>query len=366
MTKRFLFWGILFFFVQLTYSQAQIEFDKRTFDFGNIDEGDGRVTHNFIFKNTGSTPLIINDIQTSCGCTSPTWTRTPVAPGKSGIIAVSFNPLGRPGQFTKAIYVHSNALDIQENLTISGNVIPRPNQELEEKQNFPFAIDDLLLSAKTLELNDVNKGDKVSTVIKVKNKSNGDVKLSLVPKIDYISFSPQTVPADSTVDLIFLFDSDKCPIWGVIKEEINLSINKQRDFSDDSKIIISGNIIEDFTKLSPEELAQAPVLKLSVKSVDLGTIGVNTMKINKKRTAKFRFTNAGRNRLEIRRIINSNSELTVKNSNLKIKSGKSQELKIELNTTDLLPGIYKKTITVQTNAPENTFVVLELNWEITP
>jgi len=99
--------------------------DSAVFDFGNVKEADGPVSHVFKLKNTGEAPLVITSANASCGCTTPEWTKEPIAPGKSGEIKVTYNVVGRPGQFTKTINVVSNVKTGTYVLTIKGNVIPK-------------------------------------------------------------------------------------------------------------------------------------------------------------------------------------------------------------------------------------------------
>ena len=61
--------------------------------------------HEFSFVNNGTRPIKILTVQASCGCTTPAWSKDPVAPGKSGFIQASFNPVGRPGYFNKSLTV---------------------------------------------------------------------------------------------------------------------------------------------------------------------------------------------------------------------------------------------------------------------
>jgi hypothetical protein len=103
-----------------------ISFDNSTYDFKKIKEQDGLATTVFKFKNTGNAPLVINRVQASCGCTTPTWTKEPVLSGKTGEITVSYNPLNRPGSFIKTISVFSNAGTAPTLLTIKGEVVPKP------------------------------------------------------------------------------------------------------------------------------------------------------------------------------------------------------------------------------------------------
>ena len=105
---------------------ARIEFDSRSYDFGVIHESAGPVSTTFRYTNTGTAPLVIVSARASCGCTRPVYPQAPVKPGKSGKIKVTYNPAGRPGEFTKTIKVRTNAKkDKKITLRIKGVVIPK-------------------------------------------------------------------------------------------------------------------------------------------------------------------------------------------------------------------------------------------------
>ncbi|MCD8179636.1 MAG: DUF1573 domain-containing protein [Tannerellaceae bacterium] len=101
---------------------AVIEADKTTHDFGIIKESDGDATHSFVIKNTGTAPLVITRVIALCGCTTPEWTKEPIAPGQTGEIKVTYDPKGRPGTFAKTINVYSNGKKGSYVLTIKGEV----------------------------------------------------------------------------------------------------------------------------------------------------------------------------------------------------------------------------------------------------
>ncbi len=84
------------------------KFEKVKHDFGTFSEAKGKVTHVFEFTNDTNAPIILQDVKASCGCTTPTWTKTPVAPGDKGQVEVTYNAKGRPGAFSKTITVTSN------------------------------------------------------------------------------------------------------------------------------------------------------------------------------------------------------------------------------------------------------------------
>lgn len=87
----------------------KIEFTELEHNYGNIQKG-GDGNCEFIFTNQGNEPLILSNVRASCGCTTPSWTKEPIMPGKTGTIKVRYNT-NNVGGFTKTITVTSNAVD---------------------------------------------------------------------------------------------------------------------------------------------------------------------------------------------------------------------------------------------------------------
>lgn len=111
---------------QTTVSQPAkeaIEIKETSHDFGKIPQG-RPVTYNFEVKNTGKKPLLIENVQAACGCTTPEWSQEPVAPGASTQIKVGFNAAAE-GHFSKSITIIYNN-NQTKGLTITGDVFPMP------------------------------------------------------------------------------------------------------------------------------------------------------------------------------------------------------------------------------------------------
>jgi hypothetical protein len=109
----------------------EITFDKLVHDYGTIPfGGDGVCT--FKFTNTGKEPLILQQPQSSCGCTVPTWPKEPVLPGASNEIQVTYNTK-KAGPINKTVTVRSNAKSNTVVLRITGKVEADPAQQLPEK-----------------------------------------------------------------------------------------------------------------------------------------------------------------------------------------------------------------------------------------
>ena len=106
------------------FAQGDLKFKTDLHDFGTIEEG-VQATYKFEFTNVGTEPVVISNVQPSCGCTTPTWTKEPVLPGKKGEITASYNSNGRPNAFNKTITVTSNAKTPSLVLTLKGVVNPK-------------------------------------------------------------------------------------------------------------------------------------------------------------------------------------------------------------------------------------------------
>lgn len=108
-----------------------MKFDSEIHDFGNIPQNKP-AEHEFTFKNTGKEPIIIQRVQASCGCTTPSYSKDPVLPGKTGKIKASYNAAAA-APFTKTVTVFSNIGT--KVLTIKGNVEKAPENSVPENNS---------------------------------------------------------------------------------------------------------------------------------------------------------------------------------------------------------------------------------------
>ncbi len=104
-----------------TSSQPEFKFNEETHDFGKIPQGKP-VTTEFVYTNIGDEPLILTNVQPTCGCTIADYTKTPVKKGDKGVIKITYNA-AVVAPFGKSIVVTSNAKTPQKYLTIKGEVV---------------------------------------------------------------------------------------------------------------------------------------------------------------------------------------------------------------------------------------------------
>ena len=102
-------------------TMAKFKWEKTTHDFGKIPQGTP-VTVEFNFTNVGKSPLVISDVKGSCGCTVPSYSKEPVAPGKTGVIKATYNAAAM-GTFNKSVRVTANVEGGSETLFIKGEVV---------------------------------------------------------------------------------------------------------------------------------------------------------------------------------------------------------------------------------------------------
>jgi hypothetical protein len=105
-------------------TKTDISFNKTVHDYGTIEKGsDG--TCEFEFSNTGKIPLTLINVQSSCGCTVPSWSKEPIMPGSQGKITVKYNTQSI-GPISKTVHVFSNARTNPSVLSIRGVVVQKP------------------------------------------------------------------------------------------------------------------------------------------------------------------------------------------------------------------------------------------------
>jgi hypothetical protein len=124
-----------FTFVQIKAQDASliqgpaITWELLSHDFGDIVQGD-KVDYTFKFTNTGDQPLVLTNVEVTCGCTTPKgWPRDPIIPGGKGELTVAFNSAGKFGRLNKVVTVTSNSVGSTNQVMITANVIEKGNPD---------------------------------------------------------------------------------------------------------------------------------------------------------------------------------------------------------------------------------------------
>ncbi len=328
----------------LLNAQPKIEFKNMEHDFGNIKEDKGMATTNFEFKNTGNQPLIVNNAKASCGCTTPEWTKEPIAPGKTGSIKVSYNPQNRPGQFTKNVSVYSNAQPSVTSLTIKGNVEPK---ELTLEEKYPREMGGLRFKTNYMSFGTVLNNETKTDTLEFINNTDKAIKIGTyrTPEHITVSYKPETIESGKVGKMIVKFDASKKNAFGYVSDRVYLNINDQSN--NEFSVGISVSINEDFSKMTEAEKAKAPVAVFENTTFDFGTISEGDVIDH-----NYKLTNTGKTDLIIRNVKASCGCTAVKHEDI-VKPGATTELKVQFNSRGK-KGRQNKSVTVITNDPNNS------------
>lgn len=335
----------------LAFSQkAKIEFEKTSHDFGTISETGGPAVYDFVFKNTGDAPLILNSVRASCGCTTPSWSRQPIAPGEKGSVKVSFDPRHRPGRFNKSITVNSNASNAVSSLSIHGNVTSKP---ADPYAAYHYTVGNLKITANNLNLGSINNTDVAERAIDIINAGTEPVSIKATadPSFMTVTVTPETLNKGEKGKITVKYDADAKKDWGFVSDKIGVTVSPDAK----GEITVVANIKEDFSKVNPEE---APVAAFSETSADLGVLTKNTSHKH-----EFYIQNNGKSDLIIHKIKTSDNTVTANPARTVIKPGKKTKVNVVLKT-DEQPGKKVKIITFTLNDPKNTIVSYKVNGEI--
>ncbi len=124
MKKFFAVLLVLLTVASVSFAQKGVmKFKEETHNFGKIEQGTP-VTQEFVFTNTGTTPIVITNVSASCGCTTPSYTKDPVLPKQTGTIKATYNAAAM-GTFNKSITIFSNAESPSLTLFLKGEVVDK-------------------------------------------------------------------------------------------------------------------------------------------------------------------------------------------------------------------------------------------------
>jgi hypothetical protein len=353
----------LFSFLMVGFSasaqvaETKMELSATEHDFGTFKEEAGRQSFDFIVTNVGTNPLVIQNVVASCGCTTPDWTRQPIAVGGKGKVTAMYDPKDRPGVFNKTLSVYTNAKPEVVVLVIKGEVTPR-EKTIEEL--FTFQVGAVRFESNHLAFTNVKKTEKKIRVMQLINTSAAPVKVefdALPPHLTLVS-NPETLKPGEKGIVEGTFDATKNPGWGNVSDMVKVKLDGVAQ--ENVYYYVSANLVEDFSSLTAEEMEKAPVFKVASTTVELGKIKGATQN-----EVEFKFTNEGKSDLIIRHIRSTCGCTAVQqgNAGIGIKPGESSSIKAVFNSGSY-NGKVTKAIYVYTNDPKNSEVVLMLNADV--
>lgn len=327
-----------------------VEFSETRYFFGTIEETNGPVNHVFMFKNVGTTPVRILNIQSSCGCTTSDYTSTPVAPGGTGYVKGIFDPKNRPGQFSRTLTVITDGSPETHVLYMEGTV---GSMELELKALFPREDGNIRMSVKELNFVKVKENGRDSILFSILNNMDKVLIIRAISNPSVMSSSVQDVAIapKSSESFWFRYHGHMAGKLGPKVDSVFLQTNDP--INPRKLILVNANVVQDFDKLTEKERANAPVWKVSEKKVTVPDVYQGEDAI-----ANIPVSNEGKSPLVIKGVYSKCNCVEASLAKGKLKKGQGF-LTLKMSTKKRHRNVTEK-VTVITNDPnhsEETFTI---------
>jgi len=249
-----------------------ISFDTKKHNYGELDETMKFASYRFSFTNTGDAPLFINKVESSCGCTSPSWTIDSVPPGGKGYVETRYETTNHLGQFHKTVTVYTNVPKSPfVYLDIEGNVI-RPKSTFIGAPT-PQTVGSLVFEKGAVVFEPLFDDRVDSQYIKLTNTTLYTTNFTpinpddLPPYVKILDF-PSSLEPNEFAKIKVIIDGKKAPGYGFGAFQVPI-------FSDNVVLPAMGLSItykrsQYFPKYSAKELAKQPKIEIPKPMHDFG------------------------------------------------------------------------------------------------
>ena len=313
------------------------------------------VTAEFVLKNDGRKPLVINNVLKSCGCTEVDYPKTSIAAGESFVIKAVYDAK-QMGTFTKQVCLYTNADEEPFILSMRGKVVG-------SVVDFAGSYDEMLGAIKSdaqeVEFDDVNRGDRPVQRIHIFNPTDEVLEPVVMHLPDYLHafVSPSKVAPRHSAEISFVLDSKKLRDLGLNQTSIYRGERPGDKIAPEKEIVVSAVLLPGFENMTPAKKALAPKIEMSATDLNLGRFNGK-----KKLKGEILITNKGKSELDIRSMQMFTMGLQVNLKKSKIQPGETVKMKVTAVAADLKKSrVRHPRILMITNDPEHAKVVVKIN-----
>ncbi len=331
-----------------------VRFDHEKWNFGDVAEDGGKVEHTFVFTNVSSKPVVVLDVTSGCGCTTPSYSRKPVMRGEKGEIVVSFDPMNRPGHFSKGISVQISGSTEPVTLLVEGVVTPRVKST---EELYPFDMGGgVRFDSNFRAFAYVGRGERVEESIGWINTSGRDVRLSFeelersgMLRID----APRMLKAGEKGAIVIAYevpsDSDR---YGTLSDVLGVDIDGRR-----ARTMLSVHAIAVDRHDTAADDMSSPKGELSKKFIKFGDVKHGRTVAD----ASVELANVGDNELVIRAVEWQSKALKCSlKAGDRIAAGGKTVVKFTLDTSEVDYGVWVDRVRIITDDPSRPMQTLRV------
>lgn len=309
---------------------AQPRFTSNTeiHDFGQI-EWKHPVTVQYTITNTGDQPLVLTEVEPDCACSVAQWTKTPIAPGAKGTVNVTLDAEAL-GHFHKSVAIYSNAQPHLVYLKFNGEVV----QEIKDfTKTHPYLIGQIRVDKNSIDFPDVQHGERPVIHIGVVNLSDRPYEPVLMHLPPYLEaeVKPGVLQKGEKGVISLTLNTEKLTDLGLTQASVYLARFAGDKVGDENEIPVSAILLPDFSGMTDAEKANAPVVGLSAKDLDMSAV------LAKKSKARqdIIVTNTGRSPLQINKLQVFHPAVGVSLKKSTLQPGESTRLRVTVEKKNI-------------------------------
>lgn len=331
-----------------------VRFDHEKWNFGDVAEDGGKVEHTFVFTNVSSKPVVVLDVVSGCGCTTPSYSRKPVMRGEKGEIVVSFDPMNRPGHFSKGISVQISGATEPVTLLVEGVVTPRVKST---EELYPFDMGGgVRFDSNFRAFAYVGRGERVEESIGWINTSGRDVRLSFeeLERSGMLRIeAPRMLKAGEKGAIVIAYevpsDSDR---YGTLSDVLGVDIDGRR-----ARTMLSVHAIAVDRHDTAADDMSSPKGELSKKFIKFGDVKHGRTVAD----ASVELANVGDNELVIRVVEWQSKALKCSlKAGDRVAAGGKTVVKFTLDTSEVDYGVWVDRVRIITDDPSRPMQTLRV------
>jgi len=324
------------------------QLDETVHNFGDVLISDGPVSCTFTVTNISDKPIAIHSVVSSCGCTNVTWTKAPIAAGKTGTISATYSNDEGPYPFEKTLSAYVSNVNKPIILRLRGVSIQK-KEPLEKVYSVHYG--SLGLKESEIKIGNMEQGSAVSEEVLVANLSKSPLKVDFrdVDPDLTIKVTPNPIPAGSTAKLQLSAKANRSK-WGKNYYKATPVVAGKTYGT------ITGWAVtkESFSSYTKEQRDAAPKPMFETSTYSFGKV-----KAGKKIEATFAVTNKGKTAFEVYKAdCESNAVSAI--STPKVAAGGKATYKMNLDTTGMPSGEVMIIVSLITNSPNRPLINLFL------
>lgn len=352
MNNRTMIVGLLLAAATGAWAQPRAVVDKETVTLGDI-LWKKPATVRYKLTNKGNKPLLITEVEPSCGCMNADWSRKAIAPHASAELSVSYDAQ-LLGHFQKEVLVYTNASEEPLVLSLSGVV---RSEITDYAESYPVQMGTWHLDRNHIEFPDAEKGSTPKVELQLVNGSDKPAEPVLMHLPHYIEAKavPEVVMPGRAGKVELTLHPDRLPSLGLVHTSVYLSRHAGDQVGEENEIRVMGVALPDFSQLTPQQLALAPKTELSADHLEI------VMKGKKKVAQTLVITNRGRSELTFSEVQVTAPSINVSIPRRSLLPGQSAKVKITALAQYLKKYNTTPRVWMITNDPHRPKVEIKVN-----